>query len=490
MANKINIWFLGVWMTVISIGMFQFGYSIAMFNSFTNVLFYQYVEKADPVIKNLSDFNAVITTMVPLGAAVGAFSGGALCSLGRRNALFIVNFVIMVGAGITMIFNFYALVIGRLLLGFGVGAFTVISPLFISETSPAEVAGSMGGINQFMVTAGIMAAYFMGFAAPYEFLKGVDPDTGDRNGAVYTTQSWRIVFIIPAGIAIIQSLLVLFVFRHDTPKYYLQNEKEKEVESVEALIYIEKDTEINRSMIESNNNKQNQKVPISALFTPRYRKAFIIGCLLAVFQQLTGINAVIFYSNDIFVGDRTGFESERAAKIGTVIVGIVNWAFALMSIPLLTRFGRKTLLIFGQLGMGSSLLVLAILSIIGFPTGIIVFTLIFVAFFELSIGPILWLYAAEIMTESGMAAASLITWIVTIIFGLFTSRLFQLLTPKGMYFTFTGIDILGLLFILFFIKETKGRSKAEIESLYSDTAYSPKTGMKQVDDEYLRTSDV
>lgn len=490
MADKINIVFLGIWMTVISIGMFQFGYCIGMFNSLTNVLFHQYERKGDPVIKNLNDFNAVITTMIPLGAAVGAFTGGALCSLGRRNALFIVNFVIMAGAGITMIFSFYALIIGRILLGFGVGSFTVIAPLFISETSPAQVAGSMGAINQFMVTAGIMVAYIMGFMAPFEYLKGVDPLPENRNESVYTTQSWRIIFIIPAAIAVLQSLLVLFVFRYDTPKYYRQNEKHKEVEAVEALIYKEKQTEINRSMLENSNNNQNQKVPISALFTPRYRKAFIVGCLLAIFQQLTGINAVIFYSNDIFVGDRTGYESERAAKIGTVIVGIVNWAFALIVIPLLTRFGRKTLLIFGQLGMGSSLLVLAILSIVGSPTGIIVFTLIFVAFFELSIGPILWLYAAEIMTESGMAAASLITWIITIIFGLFTSRLFELLTPKGMYFTFTGIDILGLLFILFFIKETKGKSKSEIESLYSDSSLSPKADTRNVDDEYLRTSDV
>lgn len=129
----------------------------------------------------------------------------------------------------------------------------------------------------------------------------------------------------------------------------------------------------------------------------------MVGIALALFQQLTGINAVIFYSNDIFTKGQTGYNSEKAAKIGTMLVGVINWGSALIAIPLLTRFGRKTLLIFGQIGMGISLLILGILAIKEVNLGIKVFTLLFVAFFELSIGPILWLYAAEIMTETGMA---------------------------------------------------------------------------------------
>lgn len=156
-----------------------------------------------------------------------------------------------------------------------------------------------------------------------------------------------------------------------------------------------------------------------------------------------------------------------------MLVGVVNWAAAMIAIPLLTRFGRKFLLISGQIAMGISLLLLGIFAIIDSTTAIIIFTLCFVAFFEFSIGPILWLYAAEIMTESGMAAASLITWIVTIIFGLFTSKLFDALTAKGMYFTFTGVDVVGLLFIIIFIKETRGRSKDEIQFLYCDSKYHP-----------------
>ena len=92
MANKINLTYLGLWMTTVSIGMFQFGYAMGMFNGFTNVLFYRF--KGNTVIKNKDDFNSVITTMVPLGASFGAFTGGLLCSLGRRNAIFIASAII------------------------------------------------------------------------------------------------------------------------------------------------------------------------------------------------------------------------------------------------------------------------------------------------------------------------------------------------------------------------------------------------------------
>jgi MFS family permease len=330
-----------------------------------------------------------------------------------------------------------------------------------------------------------MLANILGFVVPYSVTRDNEP-----NPAIETDQTWRFVFIFPAVLALIQSLLVLLVFRYDTPKYYKQNGKAAMVDKVEEFIYSERPSEINKSMVDTGDQKgaadQEEKVSISALFSPRYRKAFIVGCLLAVFQQLTGINAVIFYSNDIFTRGREGFDSERAAKIGTMLVGVINWAAALTAIPLLTKFGRRTLLILGQIAMGISLLVLAILAIVDWSTGIMIFTFFFVAFFEFSIGPILWLYAAEIMTESGMAAASLITWIVTIIFGLFTPRLFDLLKPVGMYFAFTGIDIVGLFFIIFFIKETMGKSKAEIKNLYSDRPYQ-NLGVAEEDDEGHRT---
>ena len=165
--------------------------------------------------------------------------------------------------------------------------------------------------------------------------------------------------------------------------------------------------------------------------------AFIVGCVLALVQQLSGINAVIFYSKNIFKqGQDPGYDAASAARTGTVIVGVVNWASTMMAIPLLSKFGRKKLLLWGQLAMAATFIILAVLAIINVSIGIIIFTMFFLAFFEFSIGPILWLYCAEIMTENGMAAASLITWLCTIFYAFATPILFDNLKAYGVYFTF------------------------------------------------------
>lgn len=177
--------------------------------------------------------------------------------------MFIANAVIAVGSAITMIFNFYALLGGRLLIGYGAGAYTVIAPLFISETSPTSVAGSMGAINQFMVCAGIMIADILGFIVPYAAVKGGKED--EQNPEIFTTKIWRVIFIIPAVLSALQTLLVLFIFRHDTPKYYKQNKMTEAVQRVEDLIYAEKVSEINKSVLEETNNEnKNDKVSLGA----------------------------------------------------------------------------------------------------------------------------------------------------------------------------------------------------------------------------------
>lgn len=355
MAKEINMVYLTLWMFTISIGMYQFGYAIGHYNILTKMMYKQYKANGDPVLKSQDDFNSAATTIIPIGAAFGALTASSLCSLGRKNALLIANAVIAIGSGITLIFNFWALIGGRLLLGYGAGAFTVIAPVFISEASPPEVAGSMGAINQFMCCVGIMIADILGFIIPYEYKKGEI----EVNKELLTSKTWRIIFAIPLCLAILQSLLVLLIFRNDTPKFYTQKGDHESVERVNQLIYKGRETELNNSVVKSSEESA-PRVSLKAHCGSKYRNAFIIGNLLSMFQQLTGINAVIFYSNDIFTGGKSGYESENAAKIGTMLVGVVNWAFAMVAIPLLVKFGRKTLLIYGQIGMGISLLALGI----------------------------------------------------------------------------------------------------------------------------------
>jgi MFS family permease len=261
MADKVNLVYLSIWMATIALGMFNFGYGVGMFNNFTEIVFLQYENKKANVISNMSTFDSLVTTAFPVGAAFGSFTGGMIAALGRRNGLLITNLIVCVGTGITMIFSFYALIIGRIIFGFGCGVYTVIVPLFISETSPPSVAGVMGAISQFNVTGGIMIAYLLGYIAPLRYTKNGGVET---NEDVFTTNAWRIVFIFPAGVAIIQSLLVLLVFRYDTPKYYRQKGQDELEQKVYQAIYKSRDSEINKSVNESPQIRE-QTVPVTAL---------------------------------------------------------------------------------------------------------------------------------------------------------------------------------------------------------------------------------
>ena len=236
-------------------------------------------------------------------------------------------------------------------------------------------------------------------------------------------------------------------------------------ENIEGQIEDEENKNNNQSSKEESNEVE-KKVSFRELFTARYRKSFIVAWLLAFFQQLTGIMVVIFYSNEVFTQGSSGYDAEKLAKIGTMMVGIINCFSSLIAIPLLTKFGRKTLLIFGQIGMGASLLLLAVFALLNESIAIEVFTMCFITFFELSIGSIMFLYIAEITTEVGVSVATFIVWTMIVIFGLFTVDLFKTLTAAGVYFALAAFSMLGLIFIILMIKETKGKTKKEIQALF------------------------
>jgi len=211
------------------------------------------------------------------------------------------------------------------------------------------------------------------------------------------------------------------------------------------------------------------KEKISQHCSPKYRWALMVGCLLAFFQQLTGINVVILYSNKVFT---SGSNEENhndliRARTGTVIVGVVNWAATMVAIPLLFKIGRKALMLVGHTGMSLALIALGVLAIFEIDIAIIAFTMVFIAFFEIGVGSVVFLYLAEIMTEFGISMALAVVWSLTILVSLVTPRMIEQLHQDGLYFMFAGINVIGWFFILFCIKETKGKSKIELKGLYS-----------------------
>ena len=204
------------------------------------------------------------------------------------------------------------------------------------------------------------------------------------------------------------------------------------------------------------------------MFKKYYFKAFWIGCILSIFQQLSGINAVVFYSNELFRGNAEGDEGDKQARLGTLLFGTVNMLTALSSTFLLKMFGRKILLVVGQFSMSIALGLFALFAWLDLSGTLqIIMVLIYTAFFEFSIGPILWLYLAEILPPAGLGIAVFLNWAVVIMISFLT----PLMIPWSKVITFLLYCIfcfVGGIFILFFVRETKGKSKEQLKILYAD----------------------
>jgi SP family facilitated glucose transporter-like MFS transporter 1 len=203
---EVNVKYLFFWVVTISIGMFQFGLAMGNYNFLTTLIPMQLGWEKDLC-------NSILGTAAPLGAAIGAISGGFIAAMGRRFALLLINVVITAAIFVSLLKYFTTILIGRFFMGMCAGAFSVISPLFISEICPPQLSGPFGVINQFMVTFGIVVIYVLGiFIVPY-----------DANVAeVLDSDSWRYLFGFPLIFVVVQVALLLFVFRADSAKYYSQ----------------------------------------------------------------------------------------------------------------------------------------------------------------------------------------------------------------------------------------------------------------------------
>lgn len=195
------------------------------------------------------------------------------------------------------------------------------------------------------------------------------------------------------------------------------------------------------------------------LCNPKYRKEMFIGNLLSFFQQTTGINAIMFYSTAIFVA--AGASSISAPL--TVVVGAVNMLATLLGMPFVDKYGRRPLLIVGYIGMFISEVLIGVLAIVGVAMYVqIAFIFVFIIFFELSVGPLMWLYAAEIMTDKGMGVASMVNWTVVIIVSAVSYFMFNTLKIGPTLLMYGGLTFIGLWFVVIWVFETKGLSNDEI----------------------------
>lgn len=432
--NKNLIFFLG------ALGGLLYGYDMGIISGAL-----LYIPDDIPLTSATSGF--VVAAML-IGAIFGSgFSGPSSDKLGRRRVVFIIAIIYIVGAlTLALAPNLTMLVLGRLIIGLAVGGSTAIVPVYLSELAPTNQRGSLSSLNQLMITIGILASYLTSYAFA-------------------STEGWRWML----GLAVVPSLILLVgvIFMPESPRWLLEHRGEKAARKVMDLTFPK--NEIDKEIAEMKEINAISESTWHVLKSPWLRPTLIIGCVFALFQQIIGINAIIYYAPTIF--NKAGL-GDSASILGSVGIGTVNVLVTIVAIMIIDKVDRKKLLIIGNIGMVASLVIMAILI---WTMGIhsaawisIICLTIFIVFFGFSWGPVLWVMLPELFPMRARGAATGIAALVLSLGSLAVAQLFPILTDafstQAVFLIFAVIGVFALIFVVKYLPETRGRSLEEIEA--------------------------
>jgi SP family arabinose:H+ symporter-like MFS transporter len=386
-------------------------------------------------------------SVVLIGCMFGAGLAGSISDRVGRKRFMLVSAVLFFVSALGCAFpqNIFQFVIFRFVGGLGIGSASILAPLYIAEVSPARVRGALVSVNQMAIVTGILLAYFVNWA-----FAGVGPS------------NWRWMFGMGALPSVVFFLLLLRV--PESPRWLVKKGREGE-----ALDVLSRVNTAEAAAAEVRSIKETlllEKGSLAELFRSGFRRAIFIAVVLAILQQITGINAILYYAPRIF--ERAGFE--RVSAIGqSTIVGLVNMLFTIVAILLVDKVGRKPLLLIAAAGMGVSQLLLGAAFRIENLAGsaILLLILLYIAFFAMAMGPIVWVVLSEIfptrMRGSAMAIATVALWIadfaVTLSFPVIADRL----NESTAFWSYALMCAVDFFFMLFLLPETKGKTLEEIE---------------------------
>jgi SP family galactose:H+ symporter-like MFS transporter len=400
---------------------------------------------------SLSDtVEEIVVSSVLLGALIGAAFGGVLADRwGRRKVLVFAALIFILGAiGTSLAPTIPLLIIGRVVVGIAIGVASFTAPLYISELAPVGQRGALVSFNQLAITVGIVVSYLVDYA--------LSPIQGWR---------WMLGLAgIPAGL-----LAIGLLFMPESPRWLMSHAFVEKARKV--LERIRNQEDIENELREIQHSLSHQKGEWSELLKPFVRPALIAGIGLAVFQQVTGINTVIYYAPTIF--QMAGLKAASVAILATVGVGMINVIMTLVAIWLLDRKGRRPLLLLGLAGMILSLASMGLAFRLPGSSGIVSWAaagslMLYVGSFAIGLGPVFWLLIAEIyplkIRGLAMSTATMANWGANLIVALTFLTLIRFLGRSETFWFYGAVGIGGWLFAFFLIPETKGRTLEEIEA--------------------------
>ena len=407
---------------------------------------------------------AVVTSWVTLGALVGSLIGGELADrLGRRAALMWAATLFIIGAGIEASAPGVAiLVLGRFIVGFGVGAAAVAAPLYSAELAPTELRGRYVSAYQLAITIGIFLAYLV-------------------NGALAETNSWRLMLGISGVVGLL--LLLAVIPSAESPRWFMKMGRRDDAKAALAKLRPGEDPTSRLDSYAASLRSDTDQANWSEVFKRQWRRPLVLALGLAIFQQITGINAIIYYANKIFAS--AGFVTPLAQSHATTwAVGGVNVLATFIAVAYIDRVGRRPLLLAGLVGMGVSLVTVGIaFRLIGNapvgtgPTAAGIVTLlaliVFITSFAFSLGPVVWTVINEIfpgrVRGRAVAVATAVNWGAAFLVSQFFLSLVNTIGNSWTFLLFAFFCLVGWIWVYRRVPETKGKTLEEIQSLWATT---------------------
>lgn len=427
---------------VAALGGFLFGFDTAVISG---------VEKSIQLLWQLSDVAHGFTVSAALwGTVLGSLlAGWPAEKYGRKRMLQVIGLLYLVTSLVTALTTSWgAFIVFRFLGGLGVGASSVVGPMYISEIAPAARRGRLVALFQFNVVCGILVAFLSNYLLF---------DLGEN--------AWRWMLGVQAVPAFAFLALVFLV--PESPRWLLKGRRDTEAEQVLTEIGEENPRAAAASIRAS--LAEGAKLGQEALFVKAYRKPIFLAVTLAMFNQLAGINAIMYYAPRIF--ELTGLAKD-ASLLQSASIGLTNMVFTLLAISVIDKFGRKTLMIIGSAGMVVTLGLVSYTFFVQDFGGInvMVYLIGFIAFFAFSQGSVIWVFISEIFPNQvrakGQTLGSFTHWIMAALI----SWAFPILverSPLGGAYAFALFAVMMVLQFFFawrLMPETKGRSLEQIQS--------------------------
>lgn len=401
----------------------------------------------------------IVVSSVIIGAMIGSFGSGRLTDhFGRRRVMLIIAILFIAGTLIASFAHSPTIIIfGRIIIGLAIGVGSYTAPLYIAEAAPLEWRGALVTLNQLAITLGIFSAYVINFVF------------------VDVAGSWRWMFLIGIIPAILLGIGMIFL--PESPRWLVkQNLKEK---ARRTLQYLRAHKDVDHELREIEQSLLLKQAPFKEIFAPWIRRVLFLGIFLGFLQQVSGINAIIYYAPTIF--SMVGFKTTSGAILATVGVGTVNVLSTLFAIFVIDKLGRRPLLFAGLIGMGISLLVLSFIfyfetASLGYLRYIAMLAIfVYIISFAFSLGGLLWLMLSEIfpleVRGTAMSFAVFTSWFWNFLVSFTFLTLIDYLGPAGTFLIYASVCAVGLVISYFYVPETKNVSLEKIEAnIRSDLA--------------------